>query len=140
MKKLLTDVDNADTCRYDDGMTTNSTKVVTCNRCGESNLRWAQSKKGNWYLTPIEGARVYGENGNVIKTIAVAHRCRSAEEVAHENARIEAMTTRDAMQAQLDEMHARIPMTADAIECRKLLDDIVELSGQLAQIKNKFDV
>lgn len=32
-------------------MDVNNMKTVTCKRCGMHTLVWAQSKKGNWYLT-----------------------------------------------------------------------------------------
>ena len=51
------------------------TKSVTCKRCGEENLRWKQFKKGKWYLTPMEPAKIRNENHRVIKTIDFAHNC-----------------------------------------------------------------
>lgn len=59
-------------------------KNVTCKRCGQKNLEWAQTKAGKWYLTPIEGKKIYGENGRHIKTLALAHKCPSAEDLRNE--------------------------------------------------------
>ena len=59
-------------------------KTVTCKRCGKGSLRWAQTKAGKWYLTPIEGHKVHGDDGRHIKTLALAHRCPTPEQVRNE--------------------------------------------------------
>ena len=74
-------------------------KPVTCKRCGCPNLRWAMSKKGNWYLTPMEGKQIRGENGRVIKVLALGHRCdayleREAQYAADEARHMERMRER----------------------------------------------
>ena len=66
-------------------------KPVTCKRCGASDLKWAQSKAGKWYLTPIEGMKIRGETGRIIKTIAVGHRCEEHILRQEQEARDEAL-------------------------------------------------
>ena len=56
-------------------------KSIVCNRCGEKNLRWTQTKAGKWFLTPSEGVVITGENGRGIKTLYLGHRCKSPEEL-----------------------------------------------------------
>ncbi len=48
--------------------------TTTCKRCGRHNLVWAQSKKGNWYLSDPKA--VSTSYGNYI-TIPFAHKCVS---------------------------------------------------------------
>jgi hypothetical protein len=52
--------------------------TATCKRCGRHNLVWAQSKKGNWYLSDPKtiSPNTYGK----YITIPFAHKC--AEENA----------------------------------------------------------
>jgi hypothetical protein len=51
-------------------------KTTTCKRCGRHNLVWAQSKKGNWYLSDPKA--VSTSYGNYI-TIPFAHKCVSED-------------------------------------------------------------
>lgn len=53
---------------------------ITCRKCGEGGLKWAQTKAGKWYLTPAEGKKVYGDGDRHIKTLALAHRCKTEQE------------------------------------------------------------
>lgn len=55
-------------------------KVITCNKCGKGGLVWATSKAGKYYLTDKDLTEITGENGRVIKTLQLAHKCLTAEE------------------------------------------------------------
>jgi hypothetical protein len=79
-------------------------KPITCKKCGCPDLKWAQSNAGKWYLTPMEGAHIKNDNGRVIKTIKIAHRCDLYEEQKAEDARIEAFIIEEqAFKARLAE-------------------------------------
>jgi hypothetical protein len=49
-------------------------KYATCKRCGHENLIWAQSKKGNWYLSDPKtiSTKTYGK----YISIPFAHKCQ----------------------------------------------------------------
>jgi hypothetical protein len=51
--------------------------TTTCKRCGRHNLVWAQSKKGNWYLSDPKtiSTNTYGNH----ITIPFAHKCASED-------------------------------------------------------------
>jgi hypothetical protein len=55
-------------------------KVITCNKCGKGGLVWATSKAGKYYLTDQDSSQITGENGRVIKTLQLAHKCLTPEE------------------------------------------------------------
>ena len=52
----------------------------TCAKCGQGNLTWKQTAAGKWYLTDIEGTSIVGENGNTIKVLRLAHKCKTQEQ------------------------------------------------------------
>ena len=61
-----------------------STKLVTCKKCGRNDLMWWQSKKGSWYLTYKGGIQLEH------KTIYAAHECLTrveGEELHYDRAR-----------------------------------------------------
>lgn len=60
------------------------TKPVTCKRCGEANLKWAQTKAGKWYLTPMDPTYIRGEHGRAIKTLNLAHQCAKPEKARND--------------------------------------------------------
>lgn len=51
---------------------TQGPKLVTCNRCGEENLCWQESKNGKFYLCRIRK----DPNGQVIPLRKEFHTCR----------------------------------------------------------------
>lgn len=77
-------------------------KPITCKKCGCPDLKWAQSNAGKWYLTPMEGAHIKNENGWVMKTIKIAHRCDLYEEQKAEDARMEAVIIEEQASAIID--------------------------------------
>jgi len=57
------------------------TSTVTCKRCGQTDLVWAISKGGNYYLTDAESTSITNANGRTIKTLQLAHRCLTPEQL-----------------------------------------------------------
>jgi hypothetical protein len=51
--------------------------MATCNRCGQENLRWSQSKAGKWYLSDPQtiSTKTYGK----YITIPFGHKCPEIE-------------------------------------------------------------
>jgi hypothetical protein len=46
-------------------------KTTTCNRCGDPQVAWVQSKKGKWYL-----AAAYSQGGEEVAAPLVFHKCK----------------------------------------------------------------
>jgi hypothetical protein len=59
-------------------------KIINCKRCGQGNLVWATSKAGKYYLTDAEATGIRNANGKLIKTLQLAHQCKTPEEIAVE--------------------------------------------------------
>lgn len=57
-------------------------KIINCKRCGQGNLVWATSKAGKYYLTDAEPTGIRNANGKLIKTLKLAHQCKTPEEIA----------------------------------------------------------
>jgi hypothetical protein len=51
-------------------------KKITCNKCGQEDLVWRQSKKGNWYLSDPQTISTKSAYKNI--TIPFAHKCQES--------------------------------------------------------------
>lgn len=98
-------------------------KVITCNKCGKSGLVWATSKAGKFYLTDQDSTQITGENGRVIKTLQLAHKCLTPEEQD-----IEATYSDASDRAQ--EIKAQVKSLENAMDARRNTNEFYELKKQ----------
>jgi hypothetical protein len=91
-------------------------KIITCKNCGMGGLVWATSKAGKYYLTNADSTQVKGENGRVIKTLQLAHKCLTAEEQ-------EIKATYSQACDWAEELKARIKALGEAMDARRDTDE-----------------
>ena len=96
---------------------------MTCNKCGKGGLVWATSKAGKYYLTDADATQIVGENGRVIKTLELAHKCPTQEEQE-----IKATYSDACDRAQ--EVKAQIEVTRTAMDTRRDSDEFYEFKKQ----------
>lgn len=125
-----------------------SKKQVTCNKCGATGLVWHSTKAGKYYLTDQFTTEI--TNGQrVIKTLRLAHKCKSAEEqeiaagfqqAADQAHALEAQ--RDAITAQIDELLDAwtFDLTDDqAAQVRSLNKQRAAIAGEIQALQDKFN-
>ena len=110
-------------CRTRSGTVDPMKKIITCKNCGMGGLVWATSKAGKYYLTNADSTQVQGENGRVIKTLQLAHKCLTAEEQ-------EIKATYSQACDWAEELKARIKALGEAMDARRDTDEFYELKKQ----------
>jgi len=116
------------------------TKIINCNRCGQGNLVWATSKAGKYYLTDAEPTGIRNANGKLIKTLQLAHQCKSPEELAIASGFDEACQRAQTILEALEDSYQQIMVLVEQPEIdRDALDALTEarkpLQAELDKLK-----
>jgi hypothetical protein len=122
-----------------------SKKMITCKRCGTSGLVWATTKAGKYYLTPAESAQVKGENGRVIKTLQLAHRCPTPEEQAIQAGLEDALQRVKDIEAEIHELDCQRPADGVTAEERDAFYDDIDarvkaLRAERKEVVDKYKI
>ena len=124
-----------------------SKKQVTCNKCGATGLVWHTTKAGKYYLTDQFTTEI--KNGQrVIKTLRLAHQCKSAEEQEIAAGFQQAADKAHALEAQRDAITAQIDALldqegeladADVALVRTLSKQRSAIAGEIQALQDKFN-
>ena len=124
-----------------------SKKQVTCNKCGATGLVWHTTKAGKYYLTDQFTTEI--KNGQrVIKTLRLAHQCKSAEEQEIAAGFQQAADKAHALEAQRDAITAQIDALldqegeladADVALVRTMSKQRSAIAGEIQALQDKFN-
>lgn len=95
-------------------------KTTTCNKCGKTGLIWATSKAGKFYLTDRDATQIKGENGRIIKTLQLAHKCLTADQQEINANGEQAATRAREITAQLNTIEVEMDTRRDSDEFYEL--------------------
>ena len=96
-------------------------------------------------MTPVESTVVTGENGRVIKSLQLAHRCKSQEELEIEAGFQEAADLAHKLEAERDALKAQIYQSDGdnseqaIISVRELIDQMVAKVAEIKALQDKYN-